>query len=178
MRPDRIYKQGDEYFYMVGGKKRKIKKPVKMSDKKLITININTYSKDEGRKIKRRKKRRKMKYAKKVVDNMTPLERKTSGTVSIQEPSKLPVYLFEPEKKIDSIIQKQKEAKELKQELKDLRLITNIKSKIEEPEKKAKAENIENTAKPIIEKFLSITTNFRKQNQNKIIILNKMKLQV
>lgn len=163
MRPDRIYKKDDEYFYLVGGKKRKIKKPKKMSDKKLITININTYNKDEGRKIKKRRKRRKMKYSKKIVDNMKPLERATTGV--IQQPSQLPVYLFEPEKKIESLFEKQKESKELKEELRDLKLLTNIKTKIEEPEKKdATVKKIEQEAKPIIEQFLLVTTDFRKQN--------------
>lgn len=162
MRPDRIYKKDDEYFFLVGGKKRKIRKPKKMSDKKLITININTYNKDEGRKIKKRRKRRKMKYSKKIIDNMIPLERKTTGVVHQQQ---LPVYLFEPEKKIDSIFEKQKEAKELKQELRDLKLLTNIKTKVEDPERKdATVKKIEEDVKPIIEMFLLNTTNFRKQN--------------
>lgn len=98
MRPKRIYKLGDKYYYIINGKRKYIKMPKKLSDRQVVNINIKTGD-SYGKKIKKRKSRRKtMKYTKKIIPNMT--ERATSATII---PSFLPTTLYQPQKQIPSL---------------------------------------------------------------------------
>lgn len=127
MRPRRVYKNTKgRYYYLVNGKKKYIKTPTDMTDRKIVNINIKTYQPPStSKKRKRRKKRRTMKYGSKVAGDMVALERKTSG-VSQQ----LPTYLFEPGKPVDTFLSKRDREKELKDEIKDLKLLTYVKPEV------------------------------------------------
>ena len=155
MRPRRVYKnQKGRYYYLVKGKKKFIKTPAGVSDKKVININIkNIQPSSTSRKIKRRKKRRTLKYGKNVTKDMKPLERATSGTVTA---SQLPVYLFEPSKNIESIIsstmrkgdekKKDDDIKKLKDEILLLKNEPhNIGGVIDTEDKKKKKKPVEET---------------------------------
>ncbi len=149
MRPRRVYKnQKGRYYYLVKGKKKFIKTPKDINDKKMIKINIkNLTVGDTSKKIKRRKKRRTLKYGKNITKDMKPLERATSGTVTASP--QLPVYLFEPQKNIESIItstmkkgeenKKDEDIKKLKDEILLLKNEPhNIKGTVETEKKKPK----------------------------------------
>jgi hypothetical protein len=134
MRPRRVYKNTKgRYYYLVNGKKKYIKTPKDMTDRKIVNINIKTYQPPStSKKRKRRTKRRTMKYGSKVAGDMVPLERKTTGVVSQQ----LPTYLFEPGKQVDTFLSKRDREKELRDELKDLKLLTYVKPEVSKPELK------------------------------------------
>ncbi len=134
MRPKRVYKNTKgRYYYLINGKRKYIKTPKDMTDRKIFNINIKTYQPPStSKKRKRRTKRRTMKYGNKVAGDMVPLERKTTGVVSQQ----LPVYLFEPGKAVDTFLSKRDREKELKDEIKDLKLLTYVKPEVSKPELK------------------------------------------
>lgn len=61
MRPRRLYKDKNRYYYLVNGKKKYIRIPEGISQKQVVKINIKNIS-DTGRRIKKRKKRKIVKY--------------------------------------------------------------------------------------------------------------------
>lgn len=87
VRPKRLYKDGDRYYYIVKGKRKYIKVPANMSQKQIVKINIRNVA-PEGKRIKRRKKRVQVKYEKPVVKGMEKVR------------SELPIYFFQPKKNI------------------------------------------------------------------------------
>lgn len=105
MRPKRVYKQGAKYYYIINGKRKYIKMPKKLSDKQIFNINIKTGD-NSGRKIKKRKRRKTMKYTKKLIPDMT--ERATSAVINYpqQNVQFLPATLYQPKKTIDSLSDK------------------------------------------------------------------------
>lgn len=182
MRPRRVYKnQKGRYYYLIKGKKKFIKTPAGISDKKVININIKNVQPVESKRIKRRKKRRLLKYEKDVTKDMKKYERATSGTITAPL---LPVYLFEPNKNIESIItasqrksdekKKDEDITKLKEEILLLKNEPhNIKGKVETEEKKTKKkeepkgeEETKGTEKETDEtydeKLISIINNFLK----------------
>lgn len=103
MRPRRIYKnKNGRYYYLIKGKKKFIKAPKNLSEKQIININIkNLKIPDSTKKIKKRKKRRNLKYSKKIDDAQKEYKRAESGTIVSKQ---LPVYVFEPQKNIETIL--------------------------------------------------------------------------
>jgi hypothetical protein len=155
MRPKRVYKQGTKYYYIINGKRKYIKMPKKLSDKQIININIKTGD-NSGRKIKKRKRRKTMKYTKKLIPDMT--ERATSAVINYpqQNVQFLPATLYQPKKTIDSLSdkielqtkmliedKKDKEKKdnllmikdEVKKEIDNIKKITNILEIEDKPKK-------------------------------------------
>ena len=155
MRPKRVYKQGEKYYYIINGKRKYIKMPKKLSDKQVININIKTGD-NSGRKIKKRKRRKTMKYTKKLIPDMT--ERATSAVINYpqQNVQFLPTTLYQPKKTIDSLSdkielqtkmliddQKDKETKknilmikdEVKKEMDNIKKITNVLEIEDKPKK-------------------------------------------
>lgn len=161
MRPKRVYKNTKgRYYYLVNGKRKYIKTPKDMTDRKIVNINIKNYQPPStSKKRKRRTKRRNMKYGSKVAGDMVPLERKTTGVVSQQ----LPTYLFEPGKQVDTFLSKRDREKELKDELKDLKLLTYVKPEVTDivkPKNKKSATDdrvmvIINKTAPVARSFLN-----------------------
>jgi hypothetical protein len=91
-RPRRLYYKEGKYFYLVKGRKRYIKVPDGMSQKQVVKINIKNIS-PEGRRIKRRRRRVRVKYEKPIVDGMK----------QAQVRPELPVYFFTPQRQVPSI---------------------------------------------------------------------------
>ena len=90
-RPRRLYQEGGNYYYLIGGAKKKIKVPDGISQKQLQKINIkNIINLAEARRVKRRKKPVKIRYAKKIVSQMEkePQPEQVQPTLS--------TYLFKP----------------------------------------------------------------------------------
>ena len=91
VRPKRLYiNSKGKYYYIVDGKKKFIKVPDGMSQKQVQTINIKNIIGETGRRIRRKKKPRRVRYTKKVSNDM-------------QESAGLPTYIFQPKKKILSL---------------------------------------------------------------------------
>jgi hypothetical protein len=68
MRPRRLYKDKNRYYYLVNGKRKFIRIPSGISQKQVVKINIKNVS-DTGRRIKKRKKRKIVKY---TTDKVAP----------------------------------------------------------------------------------------------------------
>lgn len=88
-RPRRLYQEGGNYYYLVGGAKKKIKVPDGISQKQLQKINIkNIINLAQKRRVKKRKNPINVRYGKKIVSQMEaqPLP---------QQPG-LSTYLFKP----------------------------------------------------------------------------------
>lgn len=126
VRPKRLYKTKKDgntrYYYLIKGKKRYINVPDGINQKQVVKINIKNVA-PEGRRIKRRKKRVRVKYEKPIVDGM-----KKADIVGITQGAKtqLPVYFFQPQKQITAIPEQVKPLKieELKGD--DLKGITKL----------------------------------------------------
>jgi len=179
MRPKRVYKQGVKYYYIINGKRKYIKMPKKLSDKQIININIKTGD-NSGRKIKKRKRRKTMKYTKKVDPDMT--ERATSAVINYpqQNVQFLPATLYQPRKNIESVTDKaesqtklikdevKKEATkqntilmikdEVKKELDNIKKITNILETDDDTEEEIKKQTITDI-EPIIQKWITTEPN-------------------
>ena len=101
VRPKRLYKTKKDgntrYYYLIKGKKRYIKVPEGVSQKQVVKINIKNVA-PEGRRIKRRKKRVRVKYEQPLVDGMKKAQ---IGTPAVK--TQLPIYFFQPQKQIPSI---------------------------------------------------------------------------
>ena len=94
VRPKRLYiNSKGKYYYIVDGKKKFIKVPEGMSQKQVQTINIKNIIGETGRRIRRKKKPKRVRYTKKVSNDM-------------QESAGLPTYIFQPKKKINRKINK------------------------------------------------------------------------
>jgi len=92
VRPRRLYiNSSGKYYYLIDGKKKFIKVPEGMSQKQVQTINIKNIIGETGRRIKRKKKKRRVRYTKKVTKD------------DMQESPGLPTYIFQPKKKILSL---------------------------------------------------------------------------
>ena len=121
VRPKRLYKTKKDgntrYYYLIKGKKRYINVPDGISQKQVVKINIKNVA-AEGRRIKRRKKRVRVKYEKPIVDGMF--------AATIGAKTQLPVYFFQPQKQVASIPDQTKPLKieELKGD--DLKGITKL----------------------------------------------------
>lgn len=188
MRPKRVYKQNGKYYYIINGKKKFIRTPKKLSDKQVININIKTGN-DYGRKLKKRKRRKTMKYTKKLIPDMT--ERATSAVINYpqQNIQFLPATLYQPKKNIESLSEKielqtkmlnddkkEKDKKEtllmikdeVKKELDNVKKITNILNDEDEDEDKSSIDII-----PIIEKWAMIETNKKYSQKDFNIYLKK-----
>lgn len=102
-RPRRLYQQGGNYYYLIGGARRKIKVPEGISQKQLQKINIkNIINLAERRRVKRRKKPVKVRYGKKIVSQM---EKEPQPE---QAQPALSTYLFKPKlavKTLDELAQ-------------------------------------------------------------------------
>jgi len=100
VRPKRLYKTKKDgntrYYYLIKGKKRYIKVPDGISQKQVVKINIKNVA-PEGRRIKRRKKRVRVKYEKPIVDGMKKAD------ITQGAKTQLPVYFFQPQKQITAI---------------------------------------------------------------------------
>jgi hypothetical protein len=100
VRPKRLYKTKKDgntrYYYLIKGKKRYIKVPEGVSQKQVVKINIKNVA-PEGRRIKRRKKRVRVKYEKPIVDGMKKAE------ITQGAKTQLPVYFFQPQRQVPSI---------------------------------------------------------------------------
>lgn len=102
-RPRRLYQEGGNYYYLIGGAKKKIKVPEGISQKQLQKINIkNIINLAERRRVKRRKKPVKVRYGKKIVSQMEkePQPEQTQPALS--------TYLFKPKlavKTLDELAQ-------------------------------------------------------------------------
>lgn len=90
-RPRRLYQEGGNYYYLVGGAKKKIKVPDGISQKQLQKINIkNIINLAQKRRVKKRKKPVNVRYGKKIVSQM-----EAQPQPQQQQPS-LSTYLFKP----------------------------------------------------------------------------------
>lgn len=102
-RPRRLYQEGGNYYYLIGGAKKKIKVPEGISQKQLQKINIkNIINLAERRRVKRRKKPVKVRYGKKIVSQM---EKEPQPE---QPQPALSTYLFKPKlavKTLDELAQ-------------------------------------------------------------------------
>ena len=102
-RPRRLYQEGGNYYYLIGGAKKKIKVPEGISQKQLQKINIkNIINLAERRRVKRRKKPVKVRYGKKIVSQM---EKEPQPE---QAQPALSTYLFKPKlavKTLDELAQ-------------------------------------------------------------------------
>ena len=88
-RPRRLYQEGGNYYYLIGGAKKKIKVPDGISQKQLQKINIkNIINLAETRRVKRRKKPIKVRYGKKIVSQMEKEPEQVQPSLS--------TYLFKP----------------------------------------------------------------------------------
>lgn len=91
-RPKRLYiNSSGKYYYLIDGKKKFIKVPEGMSQKQVQTINIKNIIGETGRRIRRKKKPRQIRYTKKVTRD------------DMQQAPGLPTYIFQPKKKILSL---------------------------------------------------------------------------
>jgi len=88
-RPNRLYidKNKNSYFYIVGGKKRKIKKTEKLTQRQIQKVNIVNIVKTEGKRIKPKKRTKRILYQKKVIPEQKK-ELKT-GIDAFYTPSKV-----------------------------------------------------------------------------------------
>ena len=102
-RPRRLYQEGGNFYYLIGGAKKKIKVPEGISQKQLQKINIkNIINLAERRRVKRRKKPVKVRYGKKIVSQM---EKEPQPE---QAQPALSTYLFKPKlavKTLDELAQ-------------------------------------------------------------------------
>ena len=102
-RPRRLYQEGGNYYYLIGGAKKKIKVPEGISQRQLQKINIkNIINLAERRRVKRRKKPVKVRYGKKIVSQME----KEPQPEQVQPA--LSTYLFKPKlavKTLDELAQ-------------------------------------------------------------------------
>lgn len=88
-RPRRLYQEDGNYYYLVGGAKKKIKVPDGISQKQLQKINIkNIINLAQKRRVKKRKKPVNVRYGKKIVSQM-------EAQPQPQQPG-LSTYLFKP----------------------------------------------------------------------------------
>lgn len=88
-RPRRLYQEGGNYYYLVGGAKKKIKVPEGISQKQLQKINIkNIINLAQKRRVKKRNKPVNVRYGKKIVSQM-------EAQPQLQQPT-LSTYLFKP----------------------------------------------------------------------------------
>lgn len=98
MRPKRVYKsKTGKYYYLRKGKRvyiRRQKGAPKLSQKQVVKVSIKNIIGDTSRRIKRRRKRQKLGYTKKIIEDQTPAK------------TGLPVYLFEPKKTIPSLTER------------------------------------------------------------------------
>lgn len=70
-RPRRLYQQDGNYYYLIGGKPKKIKVPEGMTQKQLQKVNIkNIITIGERRRVKRRKKKVDVRFGKRIVPQM------------------------------------------------------------------------------------------------------------
>lgn len=98
MRPKRVYKsKTGKYYYLRKGKRvyiRRKKGAPKLSQKQVVKVSIKNIIGDTSRRVKRRRKRQKLGYTKKIIEDQTPAK------------TGLPVYLFEPKKVIPSLTER------------------------------------------------------------------------
>lgn len=74
-RPLRLYysEPKDFYYYMIGGKKKKLKADKRITQKQMAKINItNIIALDKAKRIKRKRKRKAIKLQKKIADDLIP----------------------------------------------------------------------------------------------------------
>lgn len=93
-RPRRLYTTAEgKFYYLIDGKKKFVKAPAGVSEKQIARINIkNIVNVPTAKRIKRRKKRIEPAYGKKV-----------GGVLQKSETGGLPIYFFNPSKKIPTI---------------------------------------------------------------------------
>jgi hypothetical protein len=93
-RPRRLYTTADgKFYYLIDGKKKFVKAPAGVSEKQIARINIkNIVNVPTAKRIKRRRKRIKPAYGAKV-----------GGVLQKSETGGLPIYFFNPSKKIPTI---------------------------------------------------------------------------
>lgn len=98
MRPKRVYKtKRGKYYYLRKGKRvyiRGKKGEPKLSQRQVLNVSIKNIIGDKSRRVKRRRKRKKIGYTKKIIEEQTPVK------------TGLPVYLFEPKKTIPSLTER------------------------------------------------------------------------
>lgn len=88
-RPRRLYyfQPADSYYYIVGGKKKKVKTENKITQKQLAKINItNIIGVPKAKRVQRRKKRKTLKIAKSISDDL--LKPATQQGISFYIPKK------------------------------------------------------------------------------------------
>lgn len=93
MRPRRLYKDKSRYYYLVNGKRKYIRIPEGISQKQVVKINIKNVS-DTGRRIKKRKKRKIVKY---TSDKVAPDMLRSFKPATTQ----LPITLYSLERERD-----------------------------------------------------------------------------
>ena len=89
MRPKRLYldKDKDEFFYMIGGKKRKIKRDKKMSQKQIQKVNIvNVIGELQGKRLKPKRRAKRVYFSKKIVEEQKPVPK--TGIDAFYTPSR------------------------------------------------------------------------------------------
>jgi hypothetical protein len=92
-RPRRLYTTADgKFYYLIDGKKKFVKAPTGVSEKQIARINIKNIVNAPAKRIKRRRKRIEPAYGKKV-----------GGVLQKSETGGLPIYFFNPSKKIPTI---------------------------------------------------------------------------
>ena len=94
MRPKRVYKTKTGKYYYLKNRKRvyiRSKNSPQLTQKQVLKVSIKNIIGDTSRKIKKRRKRKRVGYTKKIIEEQTPLN------------TGLPVYLFEPKKFIPSL---------------------------------------------------------------------------
>ena len=93
-RPRRLYTTDDgKFYYLIDGKKKFVKAPAGVSEKQIARINIkNIVNVPSAKRIKRRRKRIEPAYGKKV-----------GGVLQKSDTGGLPIYFFNPSKKIPTI---------------------------------------------------------------------------
>jgi hypothetical protein len=93
-RPRRLYTTAEgKFYYLIDGKKKFVKAPAGVSEKQIARINIkNIVNVPSAKRIKRRRKRIEPAYGKKV-----------GGVLQKSDTGGLPIYFFNPSKKIPTI---------------------------------------------------------------------------
>lgn len=93
-RPRRLYTTAEgKFYYLIDGKKKFVKAPAGVSEKQIARINIkNIVNVPTAKRIKRRRKRIKPAYGAKV-----------GGVLQKSDTGGLPIYFFNPSKKIPTI---------------------------------------------------------------------------
>lgn len=139
MRPKRLYRTKTGKYYYIKNKKRvyiKTKPSTKLSQKQIVKINIKNIIGDKSRRVKPTRRRRKLKYTRKVDDSMKEIKKEG-----------LPLYLFQPKKAVPSLFTTQTKAPPSKSYKDILDEITTIKNAFKDL-KEEKTKPIKTTVEP------------------------------